>query len=400
MCGVELEPRPRDVDVVAERARRVAVDRDPFLVVEGRGRRRLVDEDRRAPRQRAAGAERALVDGDGVGGRRPVEPEAGVEDVAVRVERDRRVAARVVLAARQAGDARDQRPEMVRVAARAAPRRPAVVRVVRAGVAVTQGAAGRPADRAGPRPADVVVGRGHDPAGTVGVDRDRGLVLGCARGVLVDEDVGRRDRGPVERAREDDVGVDRGRRAGRRRVFVFPGFFLEERREADLEAGRPVQGRGLAGERRDVVLRVMRRSRVATPGSTTGARRRRHQLACVLSQERPPLGTGVRAAMDGRARSRRARSDRAGIHAGPRSRHPTTDAATGPCSRRGRGVRSGRPRPGPTRTGRRRPGARARAGAGRRRPARRSRRRSRAGRPTAVSGRCPPTRPRRGPRSP
>ena len=173
---------PGDVDPVTERAADVAVDGDPLLVVEDRRRRGLVDEGRRAPAQLAAAVERAPVDRHGVRRRCAVETQTGVEHVALAVEGDRRVAARVVDPAGQASDARDQRPEVSRVAARAAPGRAAVVAEVGARIAIGEGAARRAVDVARPRPRDVVVGRGDDPVRVVRVDRDRGLVL--RRGVV------------------------------------------------------------------------------------------------------------------------------------------------------------------------------------------------------------------------
>src|SRR5207247_11332457 len=108
----------------------------------------------------------------------PVEAEAGVIDMAMAVEGDRRIAAGVIRAATcQAGDAGDQGSEMTRIGRGAAPRRATVVRVVRARVAVAERAAGRAAATAGPATSDVVVRRRNDPARVVRIDGDRRLVL-------------------------------------------------------------------------------------------------------------------------------------------------------------------------------------------------------------------------------
>src|SRR5207247_3684802 len=94
-------------------------------------------------------------------------------------------------------------------AARTAPARTAVVRVVRARVAVTEGTAGRGADRARPGAGDVVVRRSDHAARVVRVDGDRGLVLRRAGRVLVHENVRRGEARSVERARQDEAGRDR-----------------------------------------------------------------------------------------------------------------------------------------------------------------------------------------------
>ncbi len=63
---VEDESRERHVDPIAEAAARVGIGRDPFLVVESRGRRRRVDEGRCAPGELSAGIEGAAVHSDRV----------------------------------------------------------------------------------------------------------------------------------------------------------------------------------------------------------------------------------------------------------------------------------------------------------------------------------------------
>ena len=254
---VEQETRPRDVDAVAERARRVVVDRDPLLVVQRRRRGGRVDERRRRPAEVPRAVERPAVHGDGVRRARAVEAEPRIEDMALGVPRDRRVAARVVRAAREVLDARDERAEVVRVGGGAAPGAAAVVREVRPRIGVAKRAARRPADAAAPCARDVVVRGRDDLIRVVGIDRDRRLVLRGARRVLIHGDVRRQDRVAVERATRHERRRDRGR--DRRGCGVLR-LLLDERREANLQPGGPVDRGDLAGKRRDVVLRRRRRT--------------------------------------------------------------------------------------------------------------------------------------------
>src|SRR5439155_13858552 len=122
----------------------------------------LVDARGGAPGELPA-AERAAADRDRVRRRRAVEAEAGVVDVSLAVERDGRIAARVVLAADQVLDAGDQRADVAGIGRVAAPGLAAVVREVRPRVGVPERAARGAADRAGPRAGHVVVLRADHP---------------------------------------------------------------------------------------------------------------------------------------------------------------------------------------------------------------------------------------------
>src|SRR5205085_11789153 len=99
-----------------------------------------------------------------------VEAEAGIEDSALAVEGDRRIAPGFVRASDQVLDTWDQRPDVVWIAVGTAPRRAAVVREVRSRVGVGQSATRSPADRAGPCAGRVVVRRAHDTVRIVRVD--------------------------------------------------------------------------------------------------------------------------------------------------------------------------------------------------------------------------------------
>src|SRR4029450_8619281 len=113
----EEEARPGYVDAVLEWTSGVRVDRNPLLVVEGRGRGRRVDERRRTPAQ-AAAAEGALAHLDRVRRTRAIEPEPGEVDMTFAVEGDRGVTGRVVLPTGEAVDPRNDRAEMSRVGRR------------------------------------------------------------------------------------------------------------------------------------------------------------------------------------------------------------------------------------------------------------------------------------------
>src|SRR4030095_8017721 len=150
IVGVKEEPRPGDIDAILERASRMPVHSDPLLVVEGRGRSRLVDKRWRTPRVYHAAIECAFADRDGVGRRSAIKAQAGVENVSLAIERQRGITARIVLAADEALDPRNEGSDLAWVSCRcvvsvwvavAAPSLPAIVRVVRARVTVTEGAA-------------------------------------------------------------------------------------------------------------------------------------------------------------------------------------------------------------------------------------------------------------------
>jgi|GEM_PF-6299548 len=179
----------------------------------------------------------------------PVEPQPGVVHLAAAVEGHRRVAARVVGAARQVLDARDEGAQVSRVRRGTAPSGTAVVGEIGARVPVTQRAARRPGDRARPGPGHVVVRAADDPVGVVRVDRDRGLVLRGRRGVLVHVDRRRRHRRCVQRARQH---LPRGDRRCRCRAAVR-GLFLDERREPNLQPRRATQRRHLPRQRGEVI---------------------------------------------------------------------------------------------------------------------------------------------------
>ena len=184
------------------------VNRDPLLVVEGGRRSGLIDEGGCAPGQVAAGVEGALVYGDGAGRRRAVEAQAGVEHVALAVEGDAGIATRVVDAAGQTLDSRDECAQMRRIAGRAAPGSAAIVGEIGAGVGVAQRATWRSGDRARPGARDVVVGRGDHAIVVIGINCDRGFVLRCGGCVLIHQNVRRRDAGAVKRTAEHDVWRD------------------------------------------------------------------------------------------------------------------------------------------------------------------------------------------------
>ena len=218
---VEHEQGPRHVHAVTESALLVGIRGDPFLIVEEGGILGLADERGGSPSEGASVVERALVHGDRVRGRGAVEAQPGVVHASAAVEREGRVAARVVLPSAQARHARDEGAQVSRVARGAAPRGPAIVRVVRARISVAEAAARRALDGARPRPRDVVIRPDHDPAWIVGVHGDRGLVLRGSIGVLVDGHRGRRDGRAVQGAREDEYRCG-SRRRGRTRGVAVP----------------------------------------------------------------------------------------------------------------------------------------------------------------------------------
>ena len=102
------------------------VDTDPLLVVENRWRRCRVYESRRTPRHDTA-RDGAFAYFDCVGRGEPVEAEAGIEDVPSGIECQRRVASRVIRAAREVLNAGYEGAEVLRVRGSAAPGGTAVV---------------------------------------------------------------------------------------------------------------------------------------------------------------------------------------------------------------------------------------------------------------------------------
>src|SRR5207245_7608303 len=135
---VKDEARPSDVNAVLKLAARMRVHSDPRLVVKRRRRRCRVDERRWTPGQVAAAVKRAFINGFGVRCAGPVEGIAYVKDVALAVERKRRVTAGIIRTSDQMLDTWNQRSDLARVGSRcvvrvwitvAAPCRTAVVRV-------------------------------------------------------------------------------------------------------------------------------------------------------------------------------------------------------------------------------------------------------------------------------
>src|SRR6185437_4752940 len=227
---LEDEARPRDVHAIAEWTRGIGVHRDPFLVIEGAGRSRLIDECRRSPAQRAGTIEGPAVYGDRTGRAGAIESEACIVDVAPAVESDGRITARIVDATREALHAGNQSSEMLGISGHTAPVLTSIVREVCARITVPERAAGRTGDAAAPCARDVVVRGGHDTHGIVGVHGDGRFVLWRCRGVLVHE-VG--NRSAVQRAREY-IGR---RNYVRCRSGRVEALLLDERGEADLQAG-------------------------------------------------------------------------------------------------------------------------------------------------------------------
>ena len=178
------------------------------------------------------------------------------------VERERGVAAGVVLAADEAFNTRDEGSDLGRIGGRrvvgvwkavTAPRRAAIVGVIRARVTVAECATRRPINKARPCARDVVVRTANDSVWVVRVNRDRRFILRRGRGVLIHQDVWRENLGAVERTGQDERRSDRG--CQRRNDVWLLCLLLKECGEAHLQAGSSPQRGYLAGECVDVVLR-------------------------------------------------------------------------------------------------------------------------------------------------
>ena len=243
---VEEEARPSDINPILEGTANVVVDGNPLFVVEGRGRGRWIDERRRTPSQVAANVEGAFINCYRVRRAGPVKAETGVKDVALAVECDRGIAARVVLAADEALDTRNEGSDLAPVGSRyvagvrvaiAAPGAAAVVAVVCTRIGVAERTAGRGPDKAGPGTGDIVIRSADDTIGIVGVDGNRSFILRRGCSVLIYQDVRVHNGGAVERAGQHVGRGDRGRE--RRRLLLR--FLLDESGEADLQAGGSLQ---------------------------------------------------------------------------------------------------------------------------------------------------------------
>ena len=176
-----MEPRPGHVDAVAERAAGVRIDREVRLVLEGLHGRRLLDDDRRGEAAATVCGARDLDRAtDGEPAAAQVERHNAIEDVAARVEADRRIARLRELAARHLT---------------VQPRASAVEAHVVAGDSLCRGGVAVRGELRVVRPGDEVTWVGR-------VSRDRSLVVRENGAVAVRLHVGAERRGRAAYGRE------------------------------------------------------------------------------------------------------------------------------------------------------------------------------------------------------